>query len=146
MLPQAKVNELLNLVKVLVATGTIDLPDPGLMTQLEVKSEDGRESFMIDVNRRGKIKVTKCTYQERYQVVEILLRLDVDGPPHENPDGEVIPCPHLHIYKEGFADKWAYAINTTDFNNTSDLAMTLVDFLRYCKVRDIPHVRSGLFS
>jgi hypothetical protein len=114
------------------------------MKQLEVKSEDGREAFIIDVNRKGKIKISKCTYQERYQSIEILLRLDIDGPTHENPDGAEVPCPHLHIYKEGFAAKWAHALPAGEFTDTSDLASTLKDFLRYCKVRDIPDVQRGV--
>jgi hypothetical protein len=118
---------------------------PCRFAQLEVKSEDGREAFLIDVNRRGKIKLSKCTYQERYQVIEILLRLDIDGPPHENPDGLIVPCPHLHVYKEGYADKWAYSISPKDFTNTMDLVNTLKDFLQYCRVRDIPTIQSSWY-
>ncbi len=141
MLTQAEVDRLLSLVKVLVDRGPIDFPQAGTTKQLEVKSKDGREAFIIDVNRKGKIKVSKCTYQERYQNIEILLRLDIDGPPHENPDGTEMPCPHLHIYREGFADKWAHPLPRGEFTDTSDLVKTLKEFLRYCKVQDIPDVQ-----
>jgi hypothetical protein len=103
MLTQAQADHLLALLKVLVERGTISFPEPGSGKQLDVKSQDGKEAFLIDVNRRGKIKVSKCTYQERYEVADVLLRLDIDGPPHENPDGGLVPCPHLHVYKEGHA-------------------------------------------
>jgi hypothetical protein len=145
MLTQAQVDSLLQLVKILVDRGRIDFPPPGTIKTLEVKSENGRESFLIDINRKGKIKISKCTYQERYQVIEILLRLDLDGPPHENPDGIIVPCPHLHIYREGFADKWAAPIAPSDFTDTTDLIKTLKEFLAFCKVRDIPDVLGGLF-
>ena len=145
MLTQAKVDELLGLVKVLVERGPVDFPPAGTSKQIEAKSEDGREAFLIDVNRRGKIKISKCTFQERYQVIDILIRLDIDGPTHENPDGVEVPCPHLHIYKEGFAEKWAYPLQPSDFTDTGDLAKTLKEFLRYCRVRDIPDVQGGLF-
>ena len=145
MLTQARADELLQLVKVLVERGPIDFPVAGTIKQLELKSEDGGERFLIDVNRRGKIKISKCTYQERYRVIEILLRLDIDGPPHENPDGTSVPCPHLHVYREGFADKWAFSLPAAAFPNTADLVSTLKDFLRYCKVRDIPDVQGGIF-
>jgi hypothetical protein len=145
MLAQAKVDELLNLIKVLVDTGDIEFPPAGTAKQIELKSEDGREAFIVDVNRRGKIKISKCTYQERYQMIEILLRLDVDGPPHENPDGTVVPCPHLHTYREGFADKWASPVSPNDFTNLSDLARTLKEFLKYCKVRDVPEIQRNIF-
>jgi hypothetical protein len=146
MLTQAKVDELLLLVKVLEKFGPIQFPPPGASQCLGLKSADGREEFAVDVNRRSRIKVTKCSYLERYQTTEILLRLDIDGPPHTNPDGVEVPCPHLHVYREGFADKWAHPASPTDFENTSDLVKTLIDFLGCCNVEDIPDVRGGLFD
>jgi hypothetical protein len=41
---------------------------------------------MLDVTR-AEIKLTKATYQNRARAAIILLRLDLDGPPHRNPDG-----------------------------------------------------------
>lgn len=96
------------------------------------------------MNRKGRLKLSKCTYQERYAVVEILVRLDVDGPPHVNPDGADVPCPHIHLYREGFADKWAYALPTGVFSNTSKLELTFVEFLGYCKVESIPDTLMAL--
>ncbi len=112
--------------------------------QFEAQSEDGHELFVFDVNRRGKIKLSKCTYQERYAVVEILVRLDLDGPPHQNPDGAEVPCPHLHVYREGFADKWAVPLPAGVFSDVSNLAVTLLEFFRYCNVRNIPDALPGL--
>src|SRR5438132_8233948 len=107
MLTQAEADALIAMVKRLVDHTTILFPLAGEMRQLEVKSDDGRESFKIEVNRRGKVKLSKCTYQELYRVIEILVRLDIYGSTHVNPDGEEVPCPHLHLYRDGFADKWA---------------------------------------
>src|SRR5713226_9391985 len=140
MLTQAEADRLMALVKRLVDRATILFPLPGDIRQLQVKSEDGRESFLIDVNRKGKVKPSKCTYQERYGVIEILLRLDVDGPTHDKPDGGEVPCPHVHIYKEGFADKWAYLLPAGQFTDTTDLVKTLREFLEYCNVQDIPAI------
>ena len=52
------------------------------------------------------------------------MRLDLDGPPHRNPDEAEIPCPHLHIYSEGFGDKWAMAAPADRYSNTLDLFST----------------------
>jgi uncharacterized protein DUF6978 len=144
MLTQSKVNELLHLVKVLVERGPIEFPQSGDFKHLEAKSENGRETFLIDINRKGKIKISKCTYQERYQIVEILLRVDLDGPTHDNPDGTEVPCPHLHVYREGYEDKWAMPLPPEAFSDPTNLVTTLVDFLRYCKVRDIPEIYGAL--
>jgi len=144
MLTQQRADELMAMVKELVDQSPIQFPVPGEIRQLEAKSKDLRESFLFDVNRRGRIRVTKCTYQERHAVVDILLRLDVDGPPHQNPDGEVVPCPHLHVYREGFADKWAFPL-PTDFTASADLVRTLQEYLRFCHVNSIPEVQRRAF-
>lgn len=144
MLTQAEADRLMAMVKRFADQTTIIFPLAGEISQLEVKSVDGRESFLIDVNRKGKVKISKCTYQERYRVIEVLLRLDVDGPPHDNPDGTEVPCPHLHIYREGFAAKWAYPLPVGRFTDTADLANTLREFLEYCNVQDIPSIQRGV--
>ncbi len=144
MLSQVQADGLIAMVKRLVDQTTILFPWPGELRQLEVKSEDGREFFQIDVNRKGTVKVSKCTYQERYKVIEILVRLDVDGPPHDNPDGTEVPCPHLHVYRESFADKLAYPLPAGRFTDTADLITTLREFLEYCNVQDIPVIQRGV--
>jgi hypothetical protein len=138
MLTQDKVDQLIAMPKKLVETAMIEFSLAGAAKQFDALSEDGREAFVFDVNRRGKLKLSKCTYQERYAVVEILVRLDIDGPPHVNPDGADVPCPHIHVYKEGFGDKWAYPLPAGAFSNVNKLEVTFVEFLRYCNVKQIP--------
>lgn len=98
----------------------ITLPSNGQKKVLEAESLDGRERFHFDINRAS-IKVTQATYQNRSRGT-ILLRLDLDGPPHENPDETrtEVPCPHLHVYREGWETRWAI-----------------------CPVVDIPSVQRG---
>jgi len=84
-------------------------PSPGGMIKIPLTSLDGRENFILDVNRNI-INLTKITYQNRARVIYQLVRLDLNGSPHRNPDLTLIPCPHLHIYKEGYGDKWAYIL------------------------------------
>ena len=124
MLTQVKIVELLRMPKKLVDSSTISFPDSNESIQLNARSTDGREAFIFDVNRKGRIKLKKCTYMNRYAVTEILLRLDIDGPPHTNPDGIEIPCPHLHTYREGFGDKWAASL-PPQFTAPHDLEKTM---------------------
>jgi hypothetical protein len=77
-------------------------PAPGERVAIPLTSLDKRESFMLDVTR-SQIKLTKATYQNRAKAVVILMRLDLDGPLHRNPDGEEVPCPHLHITAQPMA-------------------------------------------
>lgn len=142
MLTQNEADRLIALPKLLADKSTLQFPRAGDALQLDAKSEDGREAFLIDANRKGRIRLKKCTYQERYAVIEILLRLDIGGPPHENPDGTIVACPHLHTYREGYGDKWADPTNPGLVSNPTDLALVLHDFLsKLCNVRNVPQIQ-----
>lgn len=97
-------------------------------------------------------------FQMRARQVEILRRLDISGSPHPNPEvdtaplefldpynGLEIPCPHLHIYVEGFADKWAIPAPDDLMNTNADLYAVMKSFLRYCNVQEMTNIERGLF-
>jgi hypothetical protein len=142
MLTDIEANELMDALKELSSNKTIEFPSPGGKLKLEAKSTSADDKFIIDANR-GSIKVTKCTYQTRHQTSMVLLRLDIDGPEHTNPDGEVIQCPHLHIYREGFGTSWAHPIDPKIFTDTDDLVKVLFDFLEYNNIIRIPNIQGG---
>jgi len=125
---------------------------------IPIVSIDERESFLIDVNRKGRIRLTKCTYQERYRGIIILVRLDIDGQPHTNPEvssvplaylvpynGRTIQCAHLHLYVEGYMDRWAIPAPSEKCPRTEDICAILDDFFRYCNVIELPLVQRSLF-
>ena len=120
-------------------------PAPGDRVAIPLTSLDKRERFMLDVTR-AQIKLTKATFQNRARVVIILMRLDLDGPPHRNPDGVEIPCPHLHIYREGYGDKWAIPAPVSRYTDTLDLFSTCEAFMQHCNIIGPPKIRKGLFS
>jgi hypothetical protein len=64
-------------------------PGPGERLAIPLTSLDKRENFMLDLTR-AQIRLTKATYQNRARQVIILMRLDLDGPPHRNPDDKLI--------------------------------------------------------
>ncbi len=136
------------------ARANFGLPNAGEGLRFDLESLDGRTAFLIDVNRPGRIKLTKATYQERYRVVDRLARLDIDGPPHTNPtaespplpilapyNGATVPCPHYHFFVEGYEDKWAVPASVIGFNQTTDLVLALRDFMTHCGVRDVPMIQ-----
>ena len=112
---------------------------------LTLTSLDKRENFMFDVTR-AQIKLTKSTYQNRARQAIILMRLDLDGPPHRNPGETEIPCPHLHIYKEGFGGKWVIAAPVERYRNSLDLFSTCEAFMKHCNITGPSKMRKGLFS
>lgn len=105
-LTQDEADKLIEMEKRCVDEKEWTFPVPGDRIAIPLSSLDKRESFMLDVTR-AQIKLTKATYQNRARAAVILMRLDLNGPPHRNPDGEEVVCPHLHIYREGYGDKWA---------------------------------------
>jgi hypothetical protein len=128
MLTQAEADALVAMEKRFLDRKPVAFPRSGTKTEYGLVSADGRHRFIADANRAS-IRLSKCTYQERYNVVEVLVRLCVDGAAHENPDGTVIPCPHLHIWKQDAADRWAIPAPAARFPKPGDLVRTLRDFL-----------------
>ncbi len=72
------------------------------------------------------------------------MRLDLDGPPHRNPDGVEVPCPHLHVYREGFGDKWAMPAPAELVQDGTSFT-ACVAFMTRCNVVDAPDFEPGLF-
>lgn len=60
-------------------------------------------------------------------------------------NGIEVPCPHLHIYVEGFAHRWAIPAPAGLVNSNSNLYNAMENFLRYCNVQDMPDIKRGLF-
>ena len=111
----------------------------------EAARADEKEEFLLDM-QRGRISLNKATFQNRAKDIIVLVRLDLAGPPHRNPDDEEIHCPHIHIYIEGFGDKWAETISIKTFSNTSDLMITVIDFMNFCNITKQPNIQGSLLS
>ena len=141
MLTQQEIDYLLQVLKELNEKQPLIFPAAFDSKQYNIVSEDKRDKFIIDVNRKGHIKLTKCTFQERHQSGNILLRLDLDGRPHTNPDRQEISCPHLHIIKEGYGTSWAYTVPSDIFKDTTNLLLSFINFLEYCKVKDTNNIK-----
>lgn len=144
-LSQAEANALIQMEKHKTNDKRWNYPGLGGSISIPLTSGNKRENFLLDVSR-GKIDLLKGTYQNRSRQVIILVRLDFGGQPHRNPDGKEIPSPHLHIYREGYGDKWAMPVPVDRFNNLSDLWKTLDDFMKFCNIIEPPIIERGLFS
>ena len=118
----------------------------GLSGDLELKflCEEGREEFVINYTRHS-INIMKRNHHLRVKKAIGLARLDLDGPPHRNPDGVEVGPRHLHIYREGYGLKWAYDV-PEQFTSLDDAYKTLSDFMKYCNVIQPPEIKVGLFS
>ena len=121
------------------------LPDLGRKLTVGLLSIDKRERFQLDMTS-SRIKLSKFTIQSRARAIVILARLDIDGAPHRNPDDVEIPATHLHLFREGYGDKWAYAVLPEVFRDLSSRWTTLQDCMKYCNITKPPDFDRGLFS
>lgn len=144
-LTQADADALLAMEKHRVDDTPYEYPAFGGALRISLQSPDKRETFMLDVTR-NEIKLTKGTYQNRARGVVILARLDFGGASHRNPDDEEVQCPHLHIYREGFADRWAVPLPADRFADATDPWQLLQDFMEFVNITLAPDVRRGLFT
>jgi hypothetical protein len=143
-LSQAEADSLLAMETHRAEDSEYDFPQFGQSLTVPLLSADRREDFLLDVNR-GMVNIAKIKYQNRARQIVVLARLDLCGQPHRNPDDQEIPCPHLHLYREGYGDKWAVVPSRAHFRNLSDRWATLEDFMRLCNITRPPVIRKGLF-
>lgn len=84
-------------------------PEAGGYLSIAGKGEFTKTDFLMDINRNRYV-LEKITFQNRVQKTVVLLRLDLDTKPHRNPDSKHISGNHLHIYREGYGDAFAYEL------------------------------------
>lgn len=142
-LSQSDADALLRMEKVRVDDDVITFPDLGGRIEVPLASRDLRETFSLDINRK-RIALT-TGYQTRGRQTVVLARLDFAAP-HRNPDGEEIGVPHLHLYREGFGDRWAYAVPDGILTAPDNAWQVLQDFMAYCRIVEAPNIVRGLFS
>lgn len=144
-IPQAEADALLALEKHRIDETIHNFPSAGGRLVVELLSPDKRESFLLDVTR-SQVELVKGTYQNRARSVVVLARLDFGGVPHRNPDDQEIDCPHIHLYREGFGDKWAFPLPDQAFTNFTDRWQLFNDFMAFVNITHPPHIQRGLFS
>lgn len=144
-LTQADADALLAMEKERVDDVVYEYPGLGGALRIPLQSSDKHEFFTLDVSR-SQINLSKGTYQNRARSVIILARLDFGGAPHRNPDDQEIQCPHLHVYREGFGDRWAIPLPAQHFTSTGDPWFILAEFMKFVNIISPPDLRRGLFT
>ncbi len=130
---------LIHILKNIIETDYYMIPMPGEQNSIDLASVfSGSDRFKVLFNRCNTIRSNKYTLLLRYGKDHGLLRIDVNGPPHTNPDGTIVECPHIHVqtHEKGHWDAWAYDLPVV-FGNTDEMTKTLKQFLEYCSVNNI---------
>lgn len=122
-----------------------DYPSLGGALRIPLQSPDNGETFVLDITK-SQIALSKGTYQNRARGVAILARLDFGGAPHRNPDDQEIECPHLHLYREGYGDRWAVPLPSGRFTDATDHWLLLLEFMQFVNITMPPNVRRDLFT
>ncbi len=122
---------------------SIILPNNGENSIYDLKSKETQDKFYLDVDRRGRIELSRFKLQTRYAVTKLpLVRIDIDSPPHLNPDGTKTSRNHIHIYREVDNDTgnlpWAYSLEEFEqikFNRNNIVFMDIFSsFCEYCNI------------
>lgn len=137
-----------NLEKVKETDERYSFPTNGSQINIPLISKDGREKFFLDLTKAS-INLSKITAQNRARVVIQLARLNFGGSPHRNPDGEKVGVPHIHLYKEGYGDTWAYPAKQfikEDTLNSGNFEAILDEFMDFCCIVEKPKIQFSLFT
>jgi len=118
-------------------------PVTGTNTILEVTSLTTSDQFNVDIDRRSSFTLSKCKLQNRTVIKNIpLVRIDIDSPPHMNPDGSKTSRNHIHIYNTADGDtgklSWAYSLESFDgisYQPGSKFMDIFLEFCRYCNIK-----------
>jgi len=143
-LTQNEADVLFELDKQFLGNERFTFPPLGGDLRIPLYSSDRREEFNLDITR-SRVLLQKITLQTRARKAVILARLDLAGPPHRNPDGEEVDCPHLHLYREGYGDKWATKLREV-FIGINDSFALMCTFMDYCRIVGKPIIDRGLFT
>lgn len=141
MLTQSDADALIAMAKSFVSASAISIP-PGIDDTRELIGADPKERFLLDV-WRSTFRLSKLRFQTRGRQIVVLVRLDIDGAPHTNPDGTRLPGTHLHLYREGYDDKWAQPLDPGRFPDTTDVRRAFEGFCAFCSIRDTPPFQAG---
>ena len=147
-LSEEEAQTLIKLEKILLNPTAINIPPKLGKEKYELTDTKNIQEFIINSNRSRK-NARKISLILLYNNNIILLRLDTGHGIHINPDNSEIlgGIPHIHIYHEGFDDKWAYPLPSC-FTNINNIAETLVEFFSYSNVINTNeiYVQGGLFD
>lgn len=142
------IDDFINCLKMLNhENAIINLPLLGEYKNLRANSS--HHSFIIDINRRGRKGYLTLQLRNLNHQDKPIIRLDISGPSHKNPEGDfegagqVVPCPHMHIAKEGYSDSIAYPLDHQNikYHLTNealhDLVVILWNFLEFINTGNI---------
>jgi len=118
---------------------TLNTPFGKIKSRNMLVSDINNINFKLSIHR-GNREPERFSLDLRFNDThDCLVRLDVKGGAHTNPDGTVAPNSHLHIYNNIYnpKDSFAHPIDLKYFPNISNLYYAADSFLDYTNVKRI---------
>lgn len=109
----------------------------------QVSSIINQDIFLLDFYR-GSLELSKYTINNRYRQTIILMRYD-NGGRHTNPDGISFEGPHVHLYREGFNDKFAFPVSEVGIITTDTIETVFNKIMHFCNIKRLPGIEITLF-
>lgn len=116
-------------------------PGPVRWTR-QLFSPETHEEFILDYHK-GNIAIEKFVVNHRYRQSIILLRYCHTGR-HTNPDGITLDGPHIHLYREGYADKFAFPAAEMGINISDDIQVIFRKVSQLCNIQITPTINFNL--
>lgn len=142
MLTDTEAQRLLSMNKRLDNDKRYDLPCRG-KARIDLCAKEGSEKFILELIRSSDKEPNKGSLSHLDEEKNMLCRLCLTRHNHYNPgSSKRIPAPHIHIYKEGYDDKFAYPLDGDNFPllKTNDYRDALDKFIEYCNITQKPRV------
>lgn len=144
-LTQAEYDTIMSSIKHFDDIGkAIDLGPAPIQWSRKILMKNSHENLILDFYR-GSIELRKFTINHRVRQSIVLFRYDEKGR-HTNPDGIYFDGPHIHLYKEGFDDKFAYPVTEIEVLPTDNMYTIFSKVLRFCNIVTYPTINLALFE
>lgn len=124
-------------------SSSIQLGPAPIQWTRQINSSVSKETFLLDFYRGG-FELSRYTVNKRFRQTIIMLRYD-NGGRHTNPDGVSFEGKHVHLYREGFNDKFAFPVYEIGINDTDPMETIFRKIMLYCNVRKIPSIEIPMF-
>ena len=122
---------------------TIHLGPAPIQWVKQINSTINKEIFLLDFYR-GSFELAKYTINKRYRQTIVLLRYD-NGGRHTNPDGVKFEGSHIHLYKEGYNDKFAFPNSEIGLTETDSMEVVFNKIMHFCNIKRIPNIEMSMF-
>jgi hypothetical protein len=138
LLSQQEADDLLAMKKEREENKIYSFPTGGERLCVPLISCDKKHRFLLDIHS-SRVLISKYSFQTRLNII-LLLRLDIDGRPHVNPDGTDVGRTHIHRYRAGSGLDWAEPL-PEPFGKTDEVLSLLHFFMDTCTIVNKPKIQ-----